>query len=78
MADISLLNPSDALSATFDVLPISPDSVAMRAARRRGLSREEVLALRQIKNLLTPALELADRLGRRRMLGWAEVYRALP
>ncbi|GAB3170648.1 hypothetical protein GCM10027059_37390 [Myceligenerans halotolerans] len=67
----------DVRDRALRVVPDMLDRVVVRRVRRE-LPREDVRALRQIKNLLTPALELADRLGDDRLLGWAEAYRALP
>lgn len=76
--DVVLLDPHGGIDSALEVLPSDVAATASAAAQWRDLAREDVLRLRRIKNLLTPALILARRWGDARLDDWSTVYPSLP
>lgn len=75
---VELLSPRHAIHLAVEEMPSDPEGVAVEARAWRSLPRARVLELRRLKNILTPALELARRYGDRRLEVWNEIYPTLP
>ncbi|MFS0704449.1 hypothetical protein AB6N23_08000 [Cellulomonas sp. 179-A 9B4 NHS] len=77
-ARAALLDARGAVGLAVRALPADVDAVAADADRWRTLPRAEVLRLRRVRHVLTPALALADRSGDERLDHWRDVLPRLP
>lgn len=77
-ADIELLDVQSAIDLAVSGLPHDPERIRQAALRWQQLEKDEILALRTLKNLLTPVVALLRYQSDDRLTRWLEVYPTLP
>ncbi|WP_136520616.1 hypothetical protein [Cellulomonas telluris] len=75
---VALLDARTAVDLVLAALPSDAAQVAADAARWRDLPRDRMHRLRQVKNLLAPALVVSERAGDPRLDDWRAVHAVLP
>ncbi|MEV7980781.1 hypothetical protein [Streptomyces sp. NPDC086519] len=80
--DVPLLVPGPVLDRTLDAMPMDPDKAVALAPRWRELDRAQVLSLRMVRRLLSPARAvaplLADHPRRGEFEAWDRIADSLP
>ena len=80
--DMEILDPNRAIDLFFSSVTVAEDHARRASAEWRSLDIHDIRRLRRAKNLVKPALLIADATGRsdieRRLAAWRETLPLLP